>query len=296
MLLTVSKVLPFDLSQMKSSILKGMEDGWSYIRSSIVQSCQILCECNPYCFRIREIVMILAFYLHRCHLIEYTPTSCDIAAMKQWLLRAASTWQDAKAAADTKLQRYAKALQESMDGGSTHFPFNDMITKGWVSLVVHREGYPSHPEQDGIFIEKLLDKPKAASRFLLGLIQYGLEPSIWYDIDHCYPSSEAWTPPINLSLQEYAKYKQQMDSLVNLQLLHYSDNRSKNKTPFDIWFAGLPVDEQTKIRQNHLIPTGHPVPLKDFSAVQEAFKKFYEDRRKLLLHRLNEIFADPLKG
>jgi hypothetical protein len=114
------------------------------------------------------------------------------------------------------------------------------------------------------------------------------------DIDHCYPYSETWTRPEDMKQDEFDKYRMQMNSLVNLQLLPFSDNRSKKHTPFDIWFAGLEVDEQTKIRQNNLIPTGHPVPSKEFGAVQKAFALFYIARRKLLLKRLQEVFACDL--
>jgi hypothetical protein len=161
-----------------------------------------------------------------------------------------------------------------------------------VSLEVRRECNPSNLDQAGIFIERLLDKPKHESGFLLGVIQKGIKADISYDIDHCYPWSEAWTRPPGMTEEKYNYYVNRMNSLVNLQLLDYSENRSKQATPFDVWFNSLPPQRQEQIRADHLIPEGHPVAAKDFGSVHEAFDRFYDTRRKLLKARLLDILDE----
>ena len=93
--------------------------------------------------------------------------------------------------------------------------------------------------------------------------------------------------------ESYNNYATRMNSLVNLQLLDSSENRSKKDTPFAVWFTRLPHERQEQIRVNHLIPDGHPVSAIDFGGVHEAFERFYIERRELLKARLLQILVEP---
>ena len=117
------------------------------------------------------------------------------------------------------------------------------------------------------------------------------------DIDHMYPATSfskaklMAIPQIaqNGELLRFYLDKENWNTLPNLQLLSFSDNRSKNKRPLDVWLREVGKSDSEKDAM--LLPKGEDNQyIIDFL----KFKDFFEKRKKLLMKKLESILSGSI--
>jgi len=285
--LASSKNVTMGLSQFTSERLATISSKWDEIASAIKAVAQLIHhERVRYCSTDGPIT-ILAHYWYQANTVNnYQPTENDKYAMYQWLIRAQLTWSWEKANTETKLNQYFAAISNGLGVSKGPFPFNEATTKGWTSLSFEKVSH-----------EGLLQVGKY--QFLLGLLQPNVTLEDAYDIDHCFPFSEAWkTEPTEEELVQHEEYARKVDSIVNMQLLKQGVNRSKGDKGYYNWVQETfpSEEERSSYLAEHLVPQGFPKPLEEnlTNAERRAhFEEFYAARYELMHKRLKEIFQDP---
>jgi len=92
-----------------------------------------------------------------------------------------------------------------------------------------------------------------------------------YHVDHVFPQK--------LFKNELKQYRSSCDLLSNLTLLSAQENIEKNSKPFEEWIQ----TREPAFLERHLIPQD-----KQLWRI-ESFAEFVEERRRLILARLNEV-------
>ena len=98
-----------------------------------------------------------------------------------------------------------------------------------------------------------------------------LEPAKGYDVDHVHAAK-------NFNGSDDKRY----DTIPNLQLLGYDENRSKNDMSLSEWWDGKSPTEKTK----YLQPANFSTDIRDFDM-------FFEKRKELLVSKLKESLGLP---
>ena len=102
-----------------------------------------------------------------------------------------------------------------------------------------------------------------------------------FNEDHIYPKVEFTYAKLSKRGYSEAKIKEYLDNyntILNLQLLDSSENKSKNAQPFDTWIT----TRDAGFKARHHIPT---ISNYDF----DHFMDFIKERRKLLVKALEKI-------
>lgn len=129
-------------------------------------------------------------------------------------------------------------------------------------------------------VEELLNTQKDNS--LAFLILSLLYPNLDYQNgdfhkDHMHPFSMCQNQKLNV--EEY-------NSIINLQLLNSNDNQSKSKKSLDDWvqveIANKPQNWINDFYDSHIIPTKISLDISNF-------QQFYDERKKLLINKLNQL-------
>lgn len=157
--------------------------------------------------------------------------------------------------------------------GKQVFPFNEI-----------QEKFKSDPAKNltltDEYIESLLTIQKGTSESypILALIYSHLnfDDDQKYDQDHLHPESYFQKNKNNKNIDEFYKNRENWNSILNLQLVNQSINRSKNDDPLKKWIEEKKVD-----LDNQLIP-------KDASLEIEDFKDFIEKRKLLLIQHIKQ--------
>lgn len=156
----------------------------------------------------------------------------------------------------------------------------------------HLPSYPSHEislsiGQPSIIaleqIEELLDVQKDDRRALLILtLLYPNYTDIDVDKDHLHPIS--MYEEYQLSLGDKALERYYYNSIVNLQLLPASENRSKNATPLKDWLKSYQAaNKSIDVRTMSYIP--------NVDLELNKFNNFYKKRKTILVGKLSQILA-----
>lgn len=126
------------------------------------------------------------------------------------------------------------------------------------------------------FNEKLsLRKDNAETFTILSLLYPNLNSQLSFDKDHLHPF-DSCKKIENLDVKEY-------DSIVNLQMLEKSLNRSKKNQPLEDWVKEKCGDNREKFLEEHLIP--------DVDLSIDNFTEFYEKRKQLLISKLKKVLG-----
>lgn len=182
---------------------------------------------------------------------------------------------------DTLLTRLRRAIRES---GGDAFPTDhlerEMAALGKSSVLTFSE------------LEELVETPIGNRRAfpLLALLYPGVDVRHEFHIDHVFPRSSFNSRNLAQSRIDgdlHDEYQDLRDRLPNLQLLEGAVNVSKQAVPPSEWIVRHlpdPVAREGWLASHDL--TGLPVDLEDFF-------EFYEQRRKRMLDRLEELVGDP---
>lgn len=116
-------------------------------------------------------------------------------------------------------------------------------------------------------------KTKKSDAFPLLNIMYALEnrplnPTISYDVDHTHPKAKCEEARL-----EEAEY----DSVLNLNLMSSSKNRSKSDKEVQKWLDLKNEDERQRWKEYNLIPLDAPMDLSDFSDFLQRRKELFRN-------------------
>ena len=175
---------------------------------------------------------------------------------------------------DTVLSGIRSVLEEYK--GKQVFPFEEI-----------KERFKNSPTKNlsltDDYLENLLETQKDSSESypLLALIYSHLnyDDDQVYDQDHLHPGSYFIKLKKSGDANEFYADRNNWNSILNLQLVNKSINRSKQDTSLAEWVLQKKID-----LDNQLIP-------KNVSLAIEDFKEFIEARKQLLLEKLKEIIG-----
>ena len=111
-----------------------------------------------------------------------------------------------------------------------------------------------------------------------------------YDEDHVHCRARFdRAKPLNMQMSQWDIACSNKDTLINLQLLESSENRSKGDQDLNVYLSNLPQAKKELIMKQGFIPA----PSNGMSEFQyysiDNCKQFYEDRKKLLTDKLSDL-------
>jgi len=173
------------------------------------------------------------------------------ADMRTWLFRAIST-SFFTSGTNEKLKKIQNV--QKLHGSKDYYPLSEIIDTD-SSLVISDKEISEY-----MGIEKKVSFPILNIIYSsTDLISY-LEPAKGYDVDHVHAAK-------NFQGLDDKRY----DTIPNLQLLGYDENRSKNDMSLSDWWNGKSSTEKDK----YLLPTNFSTDISDFDT-------FFGDREQML--------------
>jgi hypothetical protein len=301
--------LRFELGQFTSPRIKVMQENWPLMAAALESAARLVDEGRIHFLSTPSLLLVLAYYYYQVATYAPTttpprvPTPQDEARMRQWLIRAQLFWSSEKFATETKLNHLIKIINAHFATQQVDFPFQRLVRESWG---IDMRLAAADNEGGRLMLSELLEKSKgeATTKFLLGLMQTNVQPHLAYDVDHCYPFVEVygegeWSDVHSLK----------SNSLVNLQLLSSSINRSKSGTRFDTWYqnldtmlqdeekrAELGVQQKEELHHHHFYPASWEAYTEqdDRATRLKKFERFLTLRREQALLRLQKVFYNPL--
>lgn len=143
------------------------------------------------------------------------------------------------------------------------------IEKGIPQLTISKLDYPTilgTKKQQAFPILNII----YAIAFENSLSTFSLNTGTMYEVDHIHPKKSF--EPVQLSTVSFATPQGEkmakdgitFDTIVNLELLDSSTNKSKNKRPLVEWFKGMNSSTQAKTRSDHFIDSKSSIDFADF--------------------------------
>ena len=106
-----------------------------------------------------------------------------------------------------------------------------------------------------------------------------------YDLDHLHPYTRFDRDvPINVSLEDWAKWRQNRNKLPNLWPLIGRDNGIKNDDPLIVHYENMTSEQQEKFRKQAMLPEGVSLDIQNFG-------DFYEARKEILREKLKDLLG-----
>lgn len=106
-----------------------------------------------------------------------------------------------------------------------------------------------------------------------------------YDLDHLHPYTRFDRDvPVNVSLEDWAKWRQNRNKLPNLWPLVGRDNGSKNDMPLIDYYNDMTDDQQAKFMTQAMIPEAVSLDIQNFG-------DFYEARKEILKEKLKDLLG-----
>ncbi len=132
-------------------------------------------------------------------------------------------------------------------------------------------------------IDKLLDSQKDDRQtYLILSLLFPDYVDISVDKDHLHPIS-SYEEYVKLVKERALEYWQ-FNSVVNLQLLTSSENKSKSDEPLNVWVKNYSKQCKYDLYSHAYIP-------RDINLSLNNFNQFYVERRKLLSERLSKLLS-----
>ena len=264
-----------------------VEQEWEQIKACILATFRLIRSfgLNDSSLRAKNAAIPIAYYLYKKNLWteinkpleKYTP---ERKAMRQWLhmslLKGVFGGQ-----ADSVLTNLRKVIRDHL--AEPLFPLTHIVEE--------YRGKSKDLRFDEDFIDRLLktQKDDPACFSILALIQPNLNYNLALDKDHLHPGIVFSKKRLdaheflvgNADLRAFYQNPENWNSIVNLQLLDASRNRSKLDEPLKDWFA-----RQTGLTLAHLdIPDGTSLNFEDF----QTFVWVRSQHLKQLFQALGEV-------
>ncbi len=276
MYLTDGLPIQYRVSSFTRENLEKIEDNWDVIKDALSKAVKLI---STFGFNEKNIVsknavLPIAYYLRNNSAKNYVMSSekdvvIDKNNIQNWfiinILRNVFS-----GSSDATL----KASQEIlMVSSKTEFPYKQLMAR-----------FSLETKLGPAEIENLLSY-NYSTRYSFLILSLLYPDRDWIDKsfneDHIYPKAEFTYAKLSKRGYSEAKIKEYMDNyntILNLQLLDASENKSKNAQPFDTWIT----TRDAGFKARHHIPT---IPNYDF----DHFMDFIKERRKLMVKALENI-------
>lgn len=279
MYLTDGLPIQYRISSFTRENLEKIEDNWEVIKDALSKTVRLI---NSFGFNEKNIVsrnaiLPIAYYLRNDQHKNYVLSSdkdvvIDKNNIQNWfiinILRNVFG-----GSSDSTLKACQEILQKS---SKTKFPYKELMNH--FSL----ESKLSPAE-----IENLL-RNAYSTRYSFLILSLLYPDRDWMDKsfneDHIYPKAEFTRAKLikrGYSESQIKEYLDNYNTILNLQLLDASENKSKNVQPFDTWITSQDAGFKTRYH----IPT---IPNYDF----DHFMDFIKERKKLLVKAFEKISFD----
>lgn len=263
----IDKNVVFRLENFNDNNTKEIQTNWKDIKEAILKSVEILKEFG---FRDENIpaynaIIPIAYYLYNNKNSETQKKSIHkyfiLSLLKKVFGRAS----------DNTIDKMVKILK---DTSSFEQIMQDKEFKGQYKVTTED-------------IEKWITLPKGQYTFLLLSLIY---PKIDYarnkfDQDHIHPKAkfkDKYLKEQGVPTNRLEEWKEQYDTLPNLQILEGGLNRKKNASYLKDWLKEENIPE-TKFKEDNLIDTDISLEFKDFDS-------FYKNRKEKIKQKLQQLF------
>lgn len=276
MYLTDGLPIQYRVSSFTRENLEKIEDNWDVIKGALSKAVKLISTFgfNDKNIVSRNAVLPIAYYLKNNPIKNYVLSSeKDVAIDKNNI----QTWfiinilrNVFSGSSDATLKASQEILQAS---SKTEFPYQQLMSR-----------FSLEPKLGTAEIENLLGYTYS-TRYSFLILSLLYPDRDWVDKsfneDHIYPKSEFTYAKLSKRGYPEAKIKEYMENhntILNLQLLDASENKSKNAQPFDTWI----ISRDSGFKSRHHIPT---ISNYDF----DHFMDFIKERKRLLVKALENI-------
>lgn len=275
MYLTKNLPIQYKLSSFTQRNLELIEDNWEETKAAIENSINLISSFGMTDKNLvtRLPLLPIAQYLRNKNSSTYLSSSNikdvqDQTTIQKWLLLMILKGSFGSSS-DTTLTKIRNVIGEISDA----FPYNEINKELSVESVFN-----------DMEIENLLNT-NYATRYSFLILSLLYPNKDWKDTrfneDHIYPKTEFERKKLaarGYDDETIAKYQNVFNSILNLELLNETDNKSKNAQPFDQWI----VSRDCNFKTRHCIPE-----MDDYSF--DNFLNFIEERKKLLIKRIKNF-------
>ncbi len=257
------------ISSFDTAFLYTTERAWSKVKECIISLFELLKSFGLDHTTLKSYNATLPILCYLYWNSKYTKFTTSIAnasdrdIIRKWLLKTI-LYKSFGASADTVLQRSLKNLKNQ-----NQFPAEQVSKDMGQPTVV-----------DPAWIDELLttQKDDPYSFSILSILYPNCNfATTKFDKDHLHPADSYSTYQNGGGTKNWSEY----NSIVNLQLLDSSSNRSKNATSLDEWVANSLASRPNLYAETY-IPTNVSLQLSDFDS-------FYDKRKTLLKNQLIAI-------
>ena len=232
-----------------------------------------------------SIILPVAYYFYKNKIKDSYKSSskssahCDRIFIRQWLLRSMLKDEFMEGTAATLL-KYRELISKTK---KKHFPLEELLEKEIKKPLTITEDQ----------IDEILELKYGDSKIIPLLDELmKRDPVPNTDVDHIWPKEilikkKSIQKIIKLDETQILKFKNGCNSILNLQLLDSSVNRSKSDTPYDKWLKETysKKADLNSYLDDHIIPKNISYELKDL-------ENFWKERRKLLSKKIKEAFPN----
>lgn len=275
MYLTENLPIQYKLSSFTQKNLELIEDYWDETKLAIENSIKLISSFGMTDKNLvtRLPLLPIAQYLRNKNSSTYLSSSNskdvqDQTNIQKWLLLMILKGSFG-GSSDTTLTKIRNVIGDISDA----FPYNEINKELSVESVFN-----------DMEIENLLNT-NYATRYSYLILSLLYPDRDWKDTtfneDHIYPKTEFERKKLvarGYDDETIEKYQAVFNSILNLELLNESDNKSKNAKPFDQWI----VSRDCNFKSRHYIPE-----MDDYSF--DNFLVFIEKRKSLLISRIKNF-------
>ena len=124
---------------------------------------------------------------------------------------------------------------------------------------------------------------RIAGEILYYLSKDWISSNLKYEQDHLHPEERFnENRPLNVTFEDWSRWKTLRNKLPNLQLLEGKDNAEKSDLPLED-YVSMMTDQQKIIFKEHALI------LENISLNIDSFGNFYEERSKLLIEKIKSL-------
>lgn len=278
--------IEFRVTNFNADNMSRIQDEWERIKRSVHRTVQLAASIGYDSATLSSANSLLpvAYYLHRPERpdgwLTHDSYSDDRSRVRQWLIRALLKRGVWGSGLDTLLGGLRKVLQ----GGAPQFPVedleNDMRRRGKSLLF------------DDAELEDLVDIRFGNARVygvLTLLFAFVDVAKNQFHIDHIFPRAKLRRSALlksgsEIEGEDIPEITSRVDGLANLQLLPGPENEAKRDLLPAEWLRRKYTDASSAEHQRNHALEGLPEKVRDFP-------KFYDRRRRAMLHRLSSLLS-----
>ena len=264
------KEIRFQITSFKKDFVQSkIEENWDGIVESIYSVDRMLKNFgfDNKTLTSKNVMMPIIYFVYHNNLTDRIVESKEQAKnrekIKLWILRAFEC-RAFSSSGDTVLASIRRAVTCNI----TKNFFNEKCLE-FPSEAIEKEAGYIRLNDDDIDEKLALRKDNAETFAILSLIYPNLNRELEFDIDYLHSDDICRKNKLKI---------EQFDSVVNLQFLEKSENRSKKDKLLEDWVEEKCDGNRDKFLKDHLIP--------DVNLSIDNFEEFYQKRKSLLIEKL----------